>query len=205
MTFLINIPMGDALFTESKWHNSDWVHKKVMGLYGNLPVGTPRESLDILYRVEPSASVRTEFVRGRVLIQCTDLPANIKHEHIDMISVLQSLTVGATVRFKVKVNVVKTVNVTDKAGAVKTSRRRVPDADLEQWFIEKMQGFMIDETSLNVSPVLIGKVKKIPLYTATFEGTAQISDAALASNIVIKGIGKGRAYGCGLVSVIPVA
>ena len=181
------------MFRDSKWHNSDWVHKQVMKLFGDLPDKAPRQARDVLYRVEPSANVRTEFVRGRVLVQYTGLLANTTYEHVDLAAVLQALTVGTTIKFKAKINVVKTVNITSKAGASKTSRRRVPDAELAQWFSRKMQGFIAAET-----------MKKTPLYTATFSGIARISDQAAASSIVIKGIGKGRAYGCGLVSVIPV-
>lgn len=204
VTFLTSIPMGDAIFRDSKWYNSDWVHKQVMKLFGDLPDKAPREARDILYRVEPSANVRTEFVRGRVLVQYTGPLTNSTYEHVDLAAVLQALTVGTTIKFKTKINVVKTVNITSKTGTSKTSRRRVPDAELAQWFSGKMQGFVVDEASLDVSPVTIETMKKTPLYTATFSGIAKIGDQAAASSAVIKGIGKGRAYGCGLVSVIPV-
>ena len=49
---------------------------------------------------------------------------------------------------------------------------------------------------------IMGKDKKITLVTATFDGSLKVMDMGKFSKALISGIGHGKAYGCGLISVM---
>lgn len=48
-----------------------------------------------------------------------------------------------------------------------------------------------------------GRSGKVVLQTATFEGRVQVADAETARLSVQQGVGRGRAYGCGLLTLAP--
>ncbi|MFI9511268.1 type I-E CRISPR-associated protein Cas6/Cse3/CasE [Nocardia sp. NPDC052566] len=45
----------------------------------------------------------------------------------------------------------------------------------------------------------------ITIATSTFEGTAMIADSARVRAAILTGIGRGRAHGCGLLSLTPTS
>ncbi len=50
-----------------------------------------------------------------------------------------------------------------------------------------------------------GSRDRVTLSTATFEGRVRIADPALVRRSMVDGVGRARAYGCGLITLAPVA
>lgn len=50
-----------------------------------------------------------------------------------------------------------------------------------------------------------GATSPVVIETATFEGRVRIVDAATARRSLLEGVGRARAYGCGLVTLAPLA
>lgn len=89
----------------------------------------------------------------------------------------------------------------------------------EQWFRDRMvrwgfelptnsdgsvQAGLVDRGRLAFSKGSAGKRSRVVLTTATFEGAVRIADAARAREVLLSGVGKGRAYGCGLITLAPL-
>jgi len=46
--------------------------------------------------------------------------------------------------------------------------------------------------------------RRVVLNTATFDGALRVTDAELARHTLLRGVGAGKAYGCGLVTLAPL-
>ncbi len=80
----------------------------------------------------------------------------------------------------------------------------------KQWLLQRADncGFILDENSFDVVHTNWYKFsnnqsekRKITLRTATFEGTLTISDLERFKNALVSGIGRAKAYGCGLLTI----
>lgn len=49
------------------------------------------------------------------------------------------------------------------------------------------------------------QTRRVVLNTATFDGAVRITDSELARRTLLAGVGAGKAYGCGLLTLAPLA
>lgn len=81
----------------------------------------------------------------------------------------------------------------------------------EQWLIERSEkyGFNIEKDSFRVvqreQQKFIKRGNRVFLGTATYEGVLKVLDAKLFKNTLVCGIGRAKAYGCGLLTVIKLS
>jgi CRISPR system Cascade subunit CasE len=109
-------------------------------------------------------------------------------------------------RFQVVVNPTRRENA---------SRRLVPvrgnDA-IKQWFFEragKSWGFLPERKSLQINNVHVLKFKgknarPVTLAQADVQGRMEVSDRGSFEKSFAHGIGRGRAFGCGLLRIVPI-
>ena len=127
---------------------------------------------------------------------------------------LDSLQVGMKAKFRVKLNAVKSHSNREmhpKRGQLLP----VPFKDLPSFFMERANanGFTInpEQVRITVSKDLFqhhgenkGNHVCMTLAAATFDGVLTITDLEKFRNVLIHGLGKKRAYGFGLLTIIPV-
>ena len=109
-------------------------------------------------------------------------------------------------RFKVQVNPVRKEKQTGKRVAV-TGR-----GDIAQWFLHRAStswGFDVDPQTLQIDSIEVQQFndkegRKITLGKAHIQGMLTVSDQQQFRNSFKNGIGKGRAFGCGLLQIVPV-
>ena len=85
-------------------------------------------------------------------------------------------------------------------------------ADIAQWFIQRAAsrwGFEVDAPSLQVDAVEVLQFKdkagrQVTLGKATVLGFLTVTDQQQFRHSFHHGIGKGRAFGCGLLQIVPV-
>lgn len=121
---------------------------------------------------------------------------------------LSKLKEGQMWRFRIKANPTFSLPSPDgKRGKV------VAHITAEQqltWICSKAEksGFKISDETITLKHRDIKKFEhgesKITLATATFEGILTVTDADLLRQSIIDGIGRGKAYGCGLLSLARV-
>lgn len=129
---------------------------------------------------------------------------------------LDSLKQGMRAKFRIKLNAVKSYSDREtykKRGQVKP----VPLAELKSFFLERTQknGFEVQKDEFDVSqrineffqhsnPKDKEKPDRINLASVTYEGILTITDLEKFKQTLQKGIGKKKAYGFGLLTIIPV-
>jgi len=200
--FLSAVPVEHPVFRKAYWHDLAWQHHAVMQFFGVLE-GNARETGGVLFRV------RLEGQNPNVLIQSTAQPLEAMYaEEAPLVKTLdleeklfKNLKEGDQVRFWGKVNAVKTVNLT-KDGKEKQYRARVKDESIGKWLSERLEGLNM----LSSEPprgVYTGR-KGRRLYMADVAGVGVVSDLEVLRSTVVSGIGRGKPYGAGLISILPV-
>jgi CRISPR system Cascade subunit CasE len=120
---------------------------------------------------------------------------------------------GQKFRFRLAANPTRKIDTKSGPDGNKNNGRRVPvrAEELVEWLARKaaMVGFSFDENSITIEPSSI-HVNKIrngngqSLRCITFSGPLQIKDPLVFREVIIKGIGPGKAYGFGMLSVAPI-
>lgn len=124
---------------------------------------------------------------------------------------LARLQSGQVWRFRLRANPVhsssKEKNETSGRGKVYA---HVTQQQQKQWLIARAQasGFSLEENAFDVVHTewkrfskTRGRSHKVVLRTADFEGILSISDAETFKYTLLSGIGRAKAYGCGLLTI----
>ena len=110
---------------------------------------------------------------------------------------LERLTDGLLVEYRIVVNAVFIERATGK-------RKAVPRSQMADWWVEKaercagMKAAADSLAFLRDSAPIKGRGE---LVTARLDGIAEVCDADLLRHAILKGVGRARAFGCGLLTV----
>lgn len=126
-------------------------------------------------------------------------PAEIR----DYQKVLDILRDGQYYRFRLCANpVYSSKRGTDERGKIVP---HITVAQQEAWLKDKSEtlGFSLGEYAVVQRDVkkFLRQHKYVTLSTATFEGILEIKDVSVFKNTLIKGIGRAKSYGCGLLTL----
>lgn len=109
-------------------------------------------------------------------------------------------------RFRLTANPTQSKSVPDKRGKIDVL---VTTHDQKNWLIKKADknGFLLEEDSFDIIQNnwfrFYKKLnQKITLLAVTYEGILKISNVELFKNSMINGIGREKAYGCGLMTIM---
>lgn len=127
---------------------------------------------------------------------------------------LDSIKPGMRARFKIELNTV----YSNAKNAEKGKRGRVvpvPHEKLGEFFLDRTEknGFLVNKNELaitNIGKKLFrrkkeggGKETRVNLVSATFEGILTVTDEERFRETLVMGIGRKKAYGFGLLTIIP--
>lgn len=145
---------------------------------------------------------------------------------------LDRVVAGAEFAFRLRANPVSSMRQPAKPSAAQqqaldsTPRARgvrVPHRTARHqlaWFSDRAErwGFAIPGNSIGLPEVrIVGRERvvfdkaaergkrRVVIETATFEGRLRVLDAALARRSLLGGVGHAKAYGCGLITLAPIA
>ena len=202
------------------------LHRRIMSLFPDAAGDTPRANLGVLFRVEHEERTLRVLLQSGVPPQPTRLPDAYGQTTPPIIlkGLLDALTDGLTVRYRITANPFKqlprgytpptTPDAGDSGDALgrRTPRAgdRIPlyDQDAEHWWHTRAQsaGLRIQTTTMTPRRSLTDfgpRGARLRLVCAQFDGTAVITDVNAVRSAVTDGIGQGKPYGCGLLSLIP--
>ncbi|BAQ23880.1 type I-E CRISPR-associated protein Cas6/Cse3/CasE [Streptococcus troglodytae] len=121
---------------------------------------------------------------------------------------LNSLKQGSLMKFRVTLNpVISMPNKGAKRGflkplvSIQEQMKYLMDRSEKNGFLLKEDDFFVVEKGYEI--LRKSGMKPIRLVKAVYEGTLTISDAARFREVLTEGIGKKKAYGFGLLTVIP--
>ncbi|NCJ05361.1 type I-E CRISPR-associated protein Cas6/Cse3/CasE [Synechococcales cyanobacterium C] len=182
--------------------NAHAFHQRLMHGFPDQPTETPRADWAILYRREPDSYA--------VLVQSAIAPnwSHLPNHYVQCEPQVKpfeltanTLSVGQQLQFRLKANPSKRDKATRKT--IGFYRRE----DQLAWLARKRKrhGFELLTVDAIPAPNVFGTKAKgkapIRIHTVLFQGVLQVTDAAALVAAVQQGIGRGRSYGCGLLSL----
>jgi CRISPR system Cascade subunit CasE len=181
--------------------NAHALHQRIMQAFPDEQRTNPRADWNILYRHEPDSDVILvqsdlepdweSFPEG-YLIQHPSKPVNLT---------ASQLAAGRLFQFRLKANPSKRDKQTRKT--IGMFRQTDQLAWLERQ--ASQHGFTISNVDIVPTPNIFGVKAKgtspIRIQTAIFQGVLQITQPEPFIQAMHQGIGRGRSYGCGLLSI----
>lgn len=184
-------------------------HKFVMGLFPDGLGESPRQRAGALYRIE---QVRDSA--PSMLVQSAIAPntAHYRGARVQsMLPLLEGLAEGAPVHYRLAANPVRTVLPAGAApgSGVRGKRKNLIGAEAEEWWEIRAKDSGLRLESLRSCDYHFSRAKKrtdkpVSHSGVCFDGVAEVVDRAALIRAVIEGIGRGRPYGLGLLSVVPI-
>lgn len=180
--------------------NAHRFHQRIMQAFpDDETIESPRQDWNILFRHEPADNV--VLVQSDIEPDWTKLPSGyLQRQEVKTLDYkITALQPGRVLQFRLKANPSKRENKTRKVvGLVKPSEQLA-------WLTRQGDrcGFKIIGADTMPLPKVFGKKEKssIRIETALYHGLLEVTDADLFVASLRQGIGKGKSYGCGLLSV----
>ncbi|MEZ5323157.1 MAG: type I-E CRISPR-associated protein Cas6/Cse3/CasE [Microthrixaceae bacterium] len=191
--FLSTVPLARA--GRSRSHHQV-AHRTVMGLFP--PLGDhARSEAAVLFRIEPAFS--------RILVQSTTPPSD--HQLASLKGEVRTadlglITAARVIQYRIDVAAVERTGRTE---------RRLSSAAIPAWWavLAERSGLEIQEPfEAHLMGTTERRAKAGPqpqLRLASLAGTARITDSERALHVLVHGIGRAKAYGCGLLSAVPAS
>lgn len=190
--------------TRSIISNIDARHKLVMaGFPPDSTPGTARADHAVLFRAEPAGRHLRFLVQSitqpdwEPLSAITTAPPVVK----ELRQVL-NVPIGTRLAYRL------TANPTRREPGGGRRLALVHDTDCHRWLERQANasGFALDTSSLTISPADIPPGHKpghkLTIHGRTFTGLLNVTDTEAFARTITHGIGRGRAYGCGLLTVL---
>lgn len=184
------------------------LHNRVMS---TLPDGlgeSSRLTAGVLFRVEHSAHGASIIMQSNIAPDPTRLPPGYAQvKTIDLTPFLGALREGLPVRYRIDGNASQRLGrftEQGKPGSVKV----LSGAAAEDWWARKAAaaGLALRSVHSLAQDALPGHRKdgqRVKHAATRFEGLATVADPQVLRETVRTGIGRGKAYACGLLSLAP--
>ena len=183
------------------------LHRVVYSLYQDLRTDTEKQASTasgILY-----ADQGGDFNGRRVLLLANRRPADSidgQYGQVESRPIPADFLDHAHYRFKVIVNPTRRENTSRKLVPVKTRE------SIGQWFVERAQqswGFEVSSEHLQVDRIEVLRFNDknnhpVTIGQAHVQGQLRVTNRDQFRQSFIKGIGRARAFGCGLLQIVPL-
>jgi len=189
------------------------MHRTVMSAFPNITEATPaRQAHAVLWRLDSTNDGFVQYVQSRTEPDWGVLPEGhltAPPEVRPLRPVLDAVVPGRRLAFRIVAN-----PTWCEAKSRKRLVHREPERQVE-WLMRKgkQHGFVIptagEEPDVAPSPIptLVGRknaATKITVEAVRFDGHLVVTDPEAFTSAVVGGIGRAKAYGCGLISLEPV-
>jgi CRISPR system Cascade subunit CasE len=172
----------------------------------------------VLWRTDTSDTALWLYITSPTKPDLTHLaeqigwPSRLTWQTGDYAPLLDNLIAGQRWGFRLTANPVHSGKAT--AEASKTQRfGHVTVAQQRQWLIDRAErfGFVIAETTAGDTDLIIRnravhrfqrEGSTVTLSTATYDGNLQVTDPEALRGALTGGIGRAKAYGCGLMTLV---
>lgn len=200
------------------------LHRTLSSVFPQATSDTARAEFGLLFRVETNSRTGAAMV----LVQSSHWPdwTKLPPEYVCAEPACQSLTEKYTavvlhaqrrLRFRLRANPTRKIETKSLPDGTKRNGRRVElfrAEDQIAWLQRKGQtaGFRVVDLQLNADVPNIrtnaeskisSRTKKLTFGSVLFEGELEITDAEQFRQVLRNGIGTGKAYGFGLLSIAP--
>lgn len=178
------------------WADHGELHRFVMGLFQSVELpGEPtqkRLASSILFRVDEVPSGKILLVRSDVAP--TNLPRGARTKSVPH----QMPSAGTPVRFRITVNAIHRSRPSDPS--IKRGKGTSPIDEMAEWLTAKLAD-AVEEVTIFQHDRSVVTSGRAPLQLDAIDGYALVKDGAALAALMRTGVGRSKAFGCGLLTV----
>lgn len=178
------------------------LHRRVMSLMPDAIGPDPRRQAGLLFRLDQTQTGPALLVQSGPQPDPIRLPDGYGTvETRDLTPLIDVLRPGMAVHYRIAANASKRVSTGDDAGKVVA----LSGAAAEQWWHRQaeLHGLGLLAMHADPQPTARGRSKPIRHAITRFDGRAVVRDVDQVREAVLSGIGRGKSFGCGLLSLAP--
>lgn len=181
--------------------NAHALHQRVMQGFPDQQADKPRMDWNVLFRQEPDSHVL--LVQSNIVPNWNRLPEGYldRHDIKSLALVLRNIEVGMVLQFRFKANPSKRDKTTGKTVAITGRVERLAWLDRQA----ANHGFKMLTADCIAAPDIYGRkanaAAPIKIIAALFQGVLEVTDVSKFAQALQAGVGRGRSYGCGLISI----
>ncbi|MGW8376007.1 type I-E CRISPR-associated protein Cas6/Cse3/CasE [Streptomyces sp. ODS28] len=184
------------------------LHRSVMRLFPDGLGDTARQTASVLFRLDEGPAGHQILIQSAVEPDLTRLsPGYGKARTKELTPLLAALRPGALVHYRITANATRKLGKNTTAGRPK---QLVPlhGQEAEEWWLRQaeragLQPRTVQNTALSDATGRRQGQHRITHARTRFDGLAEVHDVEALTEQIATGIGRGKSYGCGLLSVAP--
>jgi CRISPR system Cascade subunit CasE len=184
------------------------MHRTVMRMVPDGLGDSPRSQAGLLYRLDETDTTSTLLVQANRL-DPTRIPAGYGQADVKSLApMFTALRKGLAVRYRIVLNPAKRERLPLEAKGKRGRIVPLSGADADQWWLRRAadSGLQIHVlTPTNISPIRSRRQDAAGMRHSLirYDGTATVTDPDALIEAVLAGIGRGKPYGAGLLSLAP--
>lgn len=190
------------------------LHRRLMSLFPQEAGPDPRAQFGVLFRAEDTPAGLQILMQSTHEPQLDKLPENYGTSQARPLdALLNALQPGLTIRHRCVANAVRRPGHTTRAYYNLPAVLPLHGAAADRWWERQAEAAGLKPLTLHSHPLdaasgRAGKrdtqsTRTVRHARTQFDGTAAIIDPELLRTKIIEGIGRGKAYGCGLLTIAP--
>ncbi|MFI5756845.1 type I-E CRISPR-associated protein Cas6/Cse3/CasE [Streptomyces sp. NPDC051569] len=188
------------------------LHRTIMRLAPHDLGDRARERAGVLFRLDENEDGATLLVQTRIPPRLGELPNGYgRADSRDLAPMFKALAVGTQVRYRIAANASKRLRPSAEQEEKGHTRGNVVPLHGEEataWWSRRSAESGLDVHTVLATSLRPAQVRKGPgpRHALTrFDGTATVTDPEALAHAVVTGIGKGKPYGAGLLSLAPAS
>ncbi|MDX6740250.1 type I-E CRISPR-associated protein Cas6/Cse3/CasE [Actinocorallia sp. A-T 12471] len=184
------------------------LHHRIMSLFPSDLGEQARHDAGVLFRIEETQAGVAVLVQSAVEASRAALPDGYGTVRSKTLTpLLDALAPGRRVRYRITANATRKLGLNTTAGRPKEV---VPlhGAEAEEWWQRQAESsglslHTLESTPLDQATGTRRDKNRVVHARTRFDGLATVTDPAALSSRLRVGIGRGKAYGCGLLTLAP--
>ncbi|MCB5180670.1 type I-E CRISPR-associated protein Cas6/Cse3/CasE [Streptomyces antimicrobicus] len=190
------------------------LHRRLMSLFPDGAGPDPRARFHVLHRTDDTPTgphVLLQSTHQPDLSRLPDAYGTVATRSLDVL--LDALRPGLTVRYRCVASPVRKPGATTRAAYHLPAVVALSGTAADEWWLRQADTAGLKIINLHSQPLDAARGTRTPRGTTEqqrvrhtrtrFEGTAAVIDAHQLRTRIMEGIGRGKAYGCGLLSIAP--
>ncbi|MGW1766491.1 type I-E CRISPR-associated protein Cas6/Cse3/CasE [Streptomyces sp. NPDC002073] len=185
------------------------LHRTLMRLVPDDLGDSPRLQSGLLYRLEATETTTTLLVQASAPLDGQGLPAGYGHIQIkDLSPMFAALRPGMAVRYRIILNPSKRERLPLEKKNQRGKVIPLAGAEADKWWARRAEESGLRLTTLLPTPVDAARRRgkdapPLKHNLIRYDGTATVTEPEALTNALLTGIGRGKPYGAGLLTLAP--
>ncbi|GAQ65358.1 type I-E CRISPR-associated protein Cas6/Cse3/CasE [Streptomyces scabiei] len=189
------------------------LHRRLMSLYPDQAGPDPRARFGVLFRIDDTPAGPHILLQSTHQPELTRLPDGYgTTQSRPLGTLLDALKPGLTIRYRCAASPVRKPGATTRALYNLPAVVPLTGAHADEWWTRQADTAGLKPLTLHSHPLdtahaartpTSGPSQRIRHARTRFDGSATVTDPDLLRQKILEGIGRGKAYGCGLLSIAP--